>query len=180
MLNFYRQYYLLFSYEKIEEIKMILYFYKKIMARLIYWGNRPRVEIPWYEWIYEINDLWQIRSYWRNCQKENEIAKEPQRLLQPRRKHLKVYWDKAVVTLFDWLKHKHFYVARLVAWLFMGLDVKNKKLQVIHKDWNNMNCDKRNLYIATVSERQLNYFKHLAFNKLQWENLIHIETISHQ
>lgn len=142
---------------------MILYFYKKIMARLIYWGNRPRVEIPWYEGIYEINDLGQIRSYWKNNNKENRVDPEPQRLLQPRRKHLKVYWDKAVVTLFDWLKHKHFYVWRLVAQVFMWLDPKDKKCQIIHKDWNNMNCDKRNLVIATPSERQLNYL-HWIFN----------------
>lgn len=127
------------------------------ISKKIDWWKYERKEIPWYEWIYEINELWQVRSYWKNWCRQNEIVDKPQRLLQPWRKKHKKTTYKAVITLFDWLKHKHFYVWRLVAWIFMWLDIKDKTKQVIHIDWNNMNCRKDNLYIWTVSDRAFNF-----------------------
>lgn len=125
--------------------------------RPIDWWDELWYDIPGYEWIYEINKLGQIRSYWKNNNKENRVDHEPQRLIQPWRKPHKLTGCKAEVTLFNWLKRKHFYVWRLVAQVFMWLDPKDKTKQIIHKNWNNMDCRKSNLYIWSVSERAFNY-----------------------
>lgn len=128
------------------------------MKKKIEWGNKEYKWVPWYEWIYEVNEDWQVRSYWEKKQWHCEISKEPQRLLSHwanRKKKLRA----AQVTLFDWEAHSHKYVSRLVAQSFMGYDVKDKTKQVIFVDWNQMNPKRENLRIATVSERALNGYK---------------------
>lgn len=120
-------------------------------------GDKPRVDIPWREGIYQINEDGQVRSFWKIWQSSNELAKDPQRLLQPSRKRLKKYWPRAEVTFYNWLHKKRYYVARLVAELFMWLDPKNKAIQVINKDWDWMNCRKDNLELSSVQNRQLRY-----------------------
>lgn len=128
------------------------------MKKKIERGNKEYKWVPWYEWIYEVNEDWQVRSYWEKKQWHCELSKEPQRLLSHwvnRKEKTKV----AEVTLFNGDTHKHCYVSRLVAQSFMGYDVNDKTRQIIFKDWNAMNPKRENLRIATVSERALNGYK---------------------
>lgn len=130
--------------------------------------NEKWEEVPGYNWIYEINRLWQVRSYWKNWNRENRIETEPQRLIQPRRKRLKKYGDRAEVTLFDGLKRKHYYLARIMAKVFLWLDLKDKTKQVTNIDGNFMNCKLENLKIVSVSERQKIYYSKFPYPK-KWE-----------
>ena len=139
------------------------------------WWEYEYKEIPWFEWCYEINELWHIRSYWKRNNRGSELKPEPQRYIKPRIKYNGKNKHKfASVTLFNWLTHKHFYVARLVAQLFMWYDIKDKSKQICHIDWNGMNCAKSNLYIWTVSERATNshnpWFLSSKINWNGWRN----------
>lgn len=128
-------------------------------------GDKEYRRVPWYEGIYEINEDWQVRSYWRVSNRNNWISEFPQRLLS-HRVNRKTKKNVAEVTLFDWEKHKHHYVARLVAQCFMWYDVKDKSKQIIYKDGNSMNPKKNNLKIASVSERTLNGYR--LRNVIDW------------
>lgn len=120
-------------------------------------GDKPWTDIPWREGIYQLNELWQIRSFWKRGNRWHEIVSEPQTLIQPWKKRLKKYWPKAEVTLFDWFKHKHYYLSRLMAMTYMWLNINDKTKNVIHKDSNWMNCRLDNLVIATPSRRVIQY-----------------------
>ena len=126
------------------------------MKQKINWWDKEYKWVPWYEGIYEVNEDWQVRSYWEKKQGHCELSKEPQRLLSHwlnRKKKL----TAAQVTLFNGDTHRHHYVSRLVAQSFMGYDVNDKTKQIIFKDWNSMNPKKENLRVATVSERTFNW-----------------------
>lgn len=140
------------------------------MKKKIERGDKEYKWVPWYEWIYEVNEDWQIRSYWKKKRWCYELSKEPQRLLSHwvnRKKKLRV----AQVTLFDWDTHTHKYVSRLVAQSFMGYDVNDKTKQVIFVDWNAMNPKKENLRIATISERTFKWrnLKNAQHNNIAWQ-----------
>ena len=140
------------------------------MKKKIERGDKEYRWVPWYEWIYEVNEDWQIRSYWKKKRWYCELSKEPQRLLSHwvnRKKKL----NAAQVTLFDWDTRTHKYVSRLVAQSFMGYDVNDKTKQVIFVDWNAMNPKKENLRIATISERTFNWRKlqNAQHNNIAWQ-----------
>lgn len=148
------------------------------------WWEHEYVDIPWFEWCYDINELWQIRTYWKRTNKWATLTKEPQGFIKPRTK-----WSKrrdiqfAAVTLYNWLTNtkKKFYVWRLVAKLFMGYDMDDKSKQICHIDWNGMNCAKSNLYIWTVSERATN-FQHpwFLFSKVRHDRRNHSKVRAQQ
>ena len=137
------------------------------MKKIPDWWYKKRIPIKWYEWIYDINEDGQIRTYRKigNC--KNKIDEFPLRYIKPRKKIWR--WSAvnpqptAAVTLYDTKRgRKKFYVARLVAYHFMWMtddELRDKTVQVIHLDWDMMNCKKENLKLATVSERAKNYFK---------------------
>lgn len=114
--------------------------------------------IPWFEWYYDINKNWKIRSYWKRGNRWAILKDKPQTLINPRFKTDKKRKEKpvAAVTLYNWIRKQKFYVARLVAQLFMWYNPIDKTKQIIFRDWNWLNCKMDNLYIWTVSERALN------------------------
>ena len=135
------------------------------MQKIPDWWDKERVPIKWYEWIYDINENWQVRTYWKigNC--KNKVNESPLRYIRPWEKYAK--WTSinarpsAMVTLYDEKKWKRtFYLSRLVAVHFNLMteeQFNDKNIQVIHKDSNMMNAKKDNLYIWTASERHINY-----------------------
>lgn len=117
--------------------------------------------IPWFEWYYVINQHWKIISFWKKSQKWAVLTTKPQTFIKPWIKTSKNSSKKkfAAVTLYDWLNKKKFYVARLVAHLFMWYDLNDKTKQILFKDWNPQNCDVNNLQIWTISDRTMQWMK---------------------
>lgn len=123
-------------------------------------------DIKWYEWIYEINELWQIRSYWKIGNRENSIVDYPIR-------YVKMSWYcshkwapmRATVMLYNWTINKKYRVARLMAKAFLWMSdaqYNDRRVEVIHLNWDQMDCRLENLKVTNPSERMINYFKNKA------------------
>lgn len=129
----------------------------------IQWQGKDWRDVVWYEWIYEINELWQVRSYWKNSNRENSIASEPQKCLkQSGYTSKKGAPMRATVQLYNWLKIRKFKVARLMARAFLWMtkeQYENIRCQVIHLNWDQMDCRLENLKISNPSERTLNHLR---------------------
>ena len=114
------------------------------------------VDIKWYEWYYDISNMWRVRSYWKKGNRWSILMAEPCRLLKPR---IKKQWtlDLLTVTLYSESKRKyHYRLSRLVAQAFLGLDYKDKKINVILKNNDPSDCSVSNLKLGTASERVIN------------------------
>lgn len=111
-----------------------------------------RVDIKWYEGIYEINRLWEIRSYWKRIGQRSNIVEENPKIIkwrtkpQGERKYL-------MQTLFtqDWIS-KHYKTARLVAQTFLWIDWNNASICVTYKDGDYKNCAVNNLKVCEKKE----------------------------
>jgi len=106
-----------------------------------------------YEWIYEVSNLWNIKSLKRNVYRKNwRINPIEEKKLKPRKTwnslHYRVSLQKC-----DWKSYKYL-VHRLVYCVFNWLDIKefSKDNQILHK--NDLTRDNRldNLYKWTQSE----------------------------
>jgi len=96
-------------------------------------------DISWYEWLYQINYLGEVKSLSRfNAVKE--------RILKPW-----VCWKEGNkyhrVSLTRDFKPKFYWVHRLVAQAFLWLDIHNRKILVCHKDDNSLNNTIDNLFL---------------------------------
>ena len=136
---------------------------KKAKPPITEWQGKDWRDIKWYEWIYEINELWQIRSYWKIGNRENSIVDYPIR-------YVKMSWYsshkwapmRATVCLYDWMIHKKYRVARLMARAFLWMteaQYNDRKVEVIHLNSDQMDCRLENLRITTPSERVINWHK---------------------
>lgn len=117
-------------------------------------------DIKDYEWLYQISNLWNIKSlerYKKNYSKK-QLVKE---------KILSI-WDNwkwyKVVNLNKFNKSKTFYVHRLV-WLSF---LENPKKEINHKDWDKSNNRLENLEWCTSSENNQHKFKVLWYKKSKW------------
>ncbi len=109
----------------------------------VYSNSLPRIsvffitmfkDIQWYEWIYEVNEEWLIRSI-----RKNNILKSWDKGLGYMRVDLSIKW-----------KRKAFLVHRIVAITFIP-NPENKP-QVNHKNWVKSDNQVDNLEWATASE----------------------------
>lgn len=127
------------------------------------WQWKDWREIRWFEGIYEINELGQIRTYWKIWNRENKVVEYPIRYVkQSWYKPYKGAKDRATVCLYNWLIKKKFRVARLVAREFLWMtneQYNDRRFEVIHLNWDPMDCRVENLKITNPSERALNYHK---------------------
>lgn len=120
-------------------------------------------DVKWYEWIYEINELGQVRSYWKIWQRENSIGNKPIRYLK-QSWYVAHKWApmRATVMLYNWMTHKKFRTARLVARAFLWMSeaqYNDRRIEVIHLNSDQMDCRLENLRITTPSERATNWHK---------------------
>lgn len=92
--------------------------------------EEKRQDISWYECIYEISNLWRIRSYLKRWRKK-ELLNKPT-ILNPRKK----WKDNMCITLTNTIWKKHFSIARLVAQAYMNIDYKKSKKRVVHISWD--------------------------------------------
>lgn len=127
----------------------------KIISTPINWIKEPicyeweeRREIKWYEWYYEVSDLWRIRTYWKSKKWYCELQSEPVRILK--------WWKKKQTTTYNCItlysehtRKYHYKIARLVAQAFLWLDYNDKYTLVCHKDDDGMNNKLSNLFLWT-------------------------------
>jgi len=99
-----------------------------------------RKEIPWYEWLYQISNLWRTKS---------SVIKKIRMLPN---------WYEQTM-LCKKSKKKYFYTHRLVAQAFIS-NPENKP-QVNHKDWNRANNNVENLEWVTCWENHKHSYKYL-------------------
>lgn len=95
-------------------------------------------DIKGYEWLYQISNLWNVKSLWKN----KNIIMFP---------FVSNNWYFRVNFRKDWWKQK-FLVHRLVCLTFLDI------IEVNHKDWNKQNNNVENLEWCNSSENQLHNF----------------------
>jgi hypothetical protein len=105
-------------------------------------------DIPWYEWKYQVSNLWNIKSFVNNrwwVSKEWKILKM--------KEHSMGY---KIVSLWRW---NEILVHRLVAQAFLWLDINNVKSLVLH--YNDKKKDNRleNLRLWTHSDNSYDMYK---------------------
>lgn len=136
---------------------------RKARPPITNWQWKDWRPIRWFEWIYDINELGQVRTYWKIGNRENEIVDYPIRYIkQSGYRANKDAPMRATVMLYNWDEHKKFRTARLVACAFLWMtdaQYYDRRLEVIHLNWNQMDCRVENLKVTTPSERWFNYHK---------------------
>lgn len=107
-------------------------------------------DIIWYEWLYQVSNLWNIKSF---SNKKTNILKSW---------YCKWYYQIHLHN--DWIKNR-ILVHRLVAQAFIP-NPENKP-QVNHKDWNKQNNCVQNLEWVTRSENAIHSYR-ILWNKSKW------------
>lgn len=100
-----------------------------------------RKDIEWYEWLYQVSNLWKIKSL--RFGKENILNIQCN--------------EYCLITISKNTKRKIFKIHRLVAKMFIP-NPENKP-QVNHIDWNKLNNNINNLERNTQSENLLHAFR---------------------
>lgn len=116
-----------------------------------------RKDVLWYEGLYQISNLWKVRSLF--FRKENKV------------KELKLQKDKDgynTVWLYKDGKFSSKRVARRVAIMF--IDNPKNLLQVNHKDWDRLNNCVTNLERCSPWDNQKHSYRVLHRKKLLWNN----------
>lgn len=91
-------------------------------------------DIPWYEWLYMVSNTWGIKSIRRNI------------ILSPSCNRYKIY-----ILSNNW-KKKYVKWHRIVAQVFLWLDIKDSNTLVCHKDDNPLNNNVDNLFLWTSKD----------------------------
>ena len=98
-------------------------------------------DIPWYEWLYQVSNLWDIKSLWKWLSNNSKI-----RILK---KSIEWWWYFFVKLYKEYIP-KNYKIHRAVALSF--IPNPNNLSQVNHKDWNKLNNNVSNLEWCTRSE----------------------------
>jgi hypothetical protein len=117
-------------------------------------------DIPWYEGLYQVSNMWNIKSLNYNRTKKERILKSSNWM----------HWYPMVI-LFNNLISKSHQIHRLVALAF--LDNPENKPYVNHKNWIRNDNNLGNLEWCTWSENHLHKFKVLWYKFLnnKWKHL---------
>lgn len=127
-----------------------------------------RKDIIWYEWLYQVSNLGNVKSLdrlitYKDWRKTLYYSKDV-------KKHITYAWYLCVYLHMKW-KQKWFRIHRLVASSFL-LNKENKE-QVNHIDWNRMNNNLQNLERCTCSENHKHSFRELwRVSHFQWKKWI--------
>ncbi len=121
-------------------------------------------DIYWYEWIYQISNLWRIKSIWvfRKNKPDWRWYMMPEKILKPS-KNNKWYLRN---TLF-WTT---LLIHRMVALHFVPNP--NHFPEVNHKDWDKLNNNEDNLEWCTRSENLKHSFRVLWRQKRDWSKSV--------
>ncbi len=127
-------------------------------------------DIPWYEWLYKISDLWNVKSL-----NYNSTGKE--KVLKP----LNINGYSRVVLVKNKVK-SNYKIHRLVAQAFLNLDIKNTKILVCHKseilnqNWL-LNNELQNIFLWSAKENTKDMIvkKRNPTTRVKWKN--HIQSI---
>lgn len=121
---------------------------------------KTRLPIVWYEWLYEVSNLWEVKSLWRKSyQKVKWNIREhiySQKILK---KYDSTCWYYEIGLYKDWVR-KRFWIHRLVAIAFLWEHPFLKEINHIDGDKKNNNV--LNLEWVTRSDNML----HASKNKL--------------
>jgi len=116
-------------------------------------------DIPWYEWKYQASNYWNVKNILTN------------HILSKRRKNYnKPINDRYFVTLWSHKNAKNYTISRLVASIFLWLDINNKNICVCHKDDNPFNDFVDNLFLWTHRDNMLDMKNKWRWNSAKWEN----------
>ena len=100
-----------------------------------------RLDIPWWEWMYQISNLFNVKSLCRKWVIKEYILKQK----------IDSKWYVYVSLTRDH-KAKHILFHRLIAKIF--IPNPERKQQINHKDWNPKNNSIQNLERVTCGENQ--------------------------
>lgn len=106
-----------------------------------------RLPVIWYEWLYEVSDLWNVKRFWKN-------------------KKFNKWLPYCQITLSKFWKSINCYVHRLVAKAFMP-NLENKKT-VNHKNWDKKDNRLENLEWCSLSENIKHSYSNLWRKWPQW------------
>ncbi len=117
-------------------------------------------DIPWYEWLYQVSNYWNVKSLWRKMW----FIKSNDKLLKQQIN----FWYCLVALIKDW-KRKDSRVHRLVASAFLWFDLANSKMLVCHK--NDIRDDNRveNLFIWTHLDNNIDCINKWRSVDNRWE-----------
>lgn len=113
-------------------------------------------DILWYEWKYQVSNLWRVKSLDYNQTKKEGILKPVP--MSEKLPYMRVRLAKNK-------KYETIYIHRLVAEWFLWLDISNKKTFICHKDDNPRNNRLDNLFLWTAKENTRD-----MLNKWRWVN----------
>jgi hypothetical protein len=106
-------------------------------------GTEIYKDVIWYEWLYQVSNLWNVKclkAFWNKYWTLNkEIIS----------KNTVLYWRRWLRK--NW-KIKRFLTSRLVAQAFHWLDINDKTILVCHKDDNPANNRTDNLFLWTQKD----------------------------
>lgn len=121
-------------------------------------------DIPDYEGMYQISNLGNIKSLERYRKDKRCEYRLKETIIKPHQngKYLRVELSKNG-------KVKLYYIHRLMAYTFLGLE-RNSKLQVDHIDNNCLNNNIENLQILTQKENLKKQMKNMQNNYSKYKN----------
>lgn len=104
----------------------IMWWYHERRSLYIFYLDNMEIwkDIPEYEWLYQVSNLWNVKSLW-NGNSNNSKEKN----LSPRRSRA---WQSNVMLCKN-ATEKRYSISRLVAQWFLWLDISNTKICVCHK-----------------------------------------------
>lgn len=112
-------------------------------------------DVSWYKWLYEVSNLWNIKSLWNSQTKKEKILKPWKNLC----------WY-LYVGLYKNSNKKHYLVHRLTAIAF--LDNSENKKEVNHINWIKNDNRIENLEFCTRSENTIHNIK-VLWNKTPFQ-----------
>lgn len=105
-------------------------------------------DIKWFEWLYQVSNLWNIKSLnYRRTWKEKLLK-------------LNIDKDWYLQTSLWYLWDRKIYKVHRLVWLNFIKNIDNKP-QINHKDWNKKNNNIENLEWVTQNENQKHRFTYL-------------------
>ena len=119
-------------------------------------------DIPWYEGLYQVSNMWNVLSADR--MKKHRIKWE----YLNKWKLLSCKWNYPKVYLFkEWIR-TGIPIHRLVAQLFLWLNISDTKVYVCHRDDNPNNNKLENLFLWTCKDNVQDMIKKWRKNPSKW------------